>query len=361
MRNSYIFDFDFGFSLKGVASSLQTIFGQAAFYAPLTTSLFFRGTGSATFTRASTATVMGYGPTANLTDGQTLLTVDSGEARFVGARRISANNWSDTFADGTPIPEATLLGYLSEGAATNYFLNSGAPVTQTISLPTGTFTLGNILGSGSITSSAGTATATGYGVATSSATNTITVTVAGTVVFTVSGTVTQAQVENTAFATSYIPTAGAAVTRAPDALSYTLAGNLNQAAGSAYVEIQSFIVAGSSTPDGRVIGTLNAPGSPMFIENGWLIGSYDNATAVQTTAGAAGIPYKGATSWGMGRTSIKNGGTPATGAYAGSFGMTTLAIGGDGGTLNQSVYGTVKNVRIWQTQLPDATLQAITA
>ena len=131
----------------GTLSGIGAVLASAGFFTPLTHSLVLQqGTGLPAFMRTSTATVMGYAPTANLADGQTLLTVDSGEARFSGARRISANTWSDTFADGTPIPASTLLGYLSEGSATNYFLNSGAPVTQTISLPTGTFTLGNILG-----------------------------------------------------------------------------------------------------------------------------------------------------------------------------------------------------------------------
>ncbi len=91
------------------------------FFAPLTTSLVpYRAGGSATptFTRATVATVMGVGPTDNAVHGQKLLTVASGEARFQGARRISANNWSATYTDGTPIPSTLLLGYLAEGAAT---------------------------------------------------------------------------------------------------------------------------------------------------------------------------------------------------------------------------------------------------
>lgn len=99
---------------------LAQILGGANFFADLTHSLVpNRGTGSPTFTRATTATVMGYGPTANSGDSQTLLTVAANEARFVGARRISEGVWSDTFADGSPIPSSTLLGYQTEGARTN--------------------------------------------------------------------------------------------------------------------------------------------------------------------------------------------------------------------------------------------------
>mgnify|MGYP000219781622 CR=1 FL=1 len=102
----------------------------APFYAQLTNSLVLnRGTGSPTFTRATTATVMGYGPAANSGDSQVLLTAASGEARFVGARRISGGVWSNTFADGSPIPAATNLGYLAEAAATNLCLQSNAFTT----------------------------------------------------------------------------------------------------------------------------------------------------------------------------------------------------------------------------------------
>lgn len=83
-----------------------------------------------TFTRATTATVMGYAAAANLIDGQTLLTAASGEARFQGARRISEGVWSTLFADGTAIPDATLKGYLSELAGTNLCLQSNAFTTS---------------------------------------------------------------------------------------------------------------------------------------------------------------------------------------------------------------------------------------
>lgn len=98
---------------------VSQLLSSSPFYAQLTKSLVLqRGTGSPTFTRATVATVMGYGPTANSGDAQVLLSCASGEARFQGARRISEGVWSDTFADGTLIPTATLKGYLAEGART---------------------------------------------------------------------------------------------------------------------------------------------------------------------------------------------------------------------------------------------------
>jgi len=299
-------------------------------------------------------------------DGGTDIIHPTDAAQLIVAKTIKdymiAKGWMHEML---PIPAATLLGYLSEGSATNYFLNSGAPVTQTISLPTGTFTLGNILGSGSITSSAGTATATGYGVATASATNTITVTVAGTVVFTVAGTVTQAQVENTVFATSYIPTAGTAVTRAADALSYPTAGNILAASFTLYFEFTP-----NYAPAGRTVflwaSFTNSTNytdiyhdSTNLIFRKFIAGVGYLATIPLNYV--AGTTYKIAVSSGASGTNIAVGGvvgTPNANTVIPLISASVQVLA-DGSSARQPV-AQAKNERLWQTQLPNLTLQAIT-
>lgn len=102
----------------------------APFYAPRTSSITqTRGSGTPTITRATTATVMGYAPAAVLADGQTLLTVASGELRLQGARRISEGVWSTVDAAGVPIPAATLDGSVVEAAATNLRFESNTLTT----------------------------------------------------------------------------------------------------------------------------------------------------------------------------------------------------------------------------------------
>jgi hypothetical protein len=81
------------------------------------------------------------------------------------------------------------------GLSVNYNLFTATATlnTQTVTLPVGTFTLGFASGGGSIMSAVSTAVAAGLGTITAGQTQTITVTVAGMIVFTVIGTVNQAQ------------------------------------------------------------------------------------------------------------------------------------------------------------------------
>ncbi len=82
------------------------------------------GTGSPTFTRATTACVMAYAADAVSGDVQKLITVSSGEARFFGARRVSSGVYSTTLSDGTPIPSSELLGCMIEPAFTQLTLHN---------------------------------------------------------------------------------------------------------------------------------------------------------------------------------------------------------------------------------------------
>lgn len=143
-----------------------------------------------TFARASGATSGTY-LDAN---GSSYITYASGEPRFL--------------AGGVKIEPAT----------TNRLLNSTAPVTQTTaSLATGTYCLW-VIGSGSATSSAGTAIGSGFGAATAGVPNVITLTGAGTVTVTVSGSLDRFQLELAPAPTTFVATAGAVATRAVEQL-----------------------------------------------------------------------------------------------------------------------------------------------
>lgn len=264
-----------------------------------------------------------------------------------------------TEAQGAAIADATLKGYLAEPAATNYFLNSGAPATQTTaSLGTGTYCCW-VRGAGNIAIAGGTATITGGGSATAATPLVFAVTVAGTVVCTYTATLTFVQLENNAFPTSQIDTAGIAVTRNTDILSYPISGNVLGVVGTSYAEF-----------------TTNSSNAANYI---YIIGSASNAcmliwpdltlsildSGVQRSFNTLSLPYqtkqKAATAWGGSRTNAAfNGGISAAVGFSGDLSLTgSLILGNDNTGVNYQ-NGNIRNVRIWQTQLSDAILRAIT-
>lgn len=172
--------------------------------------------------------------------------VESKGATLTFARTGVAYN-PDTgaqIATGTPRYVTGKSGsaiYIEEGT-TNIFADGTPPTTQTLSVTTansGKWTV-SVRGNGSVISSAGTATATGYGVATAGTPNSITVTGAGTVVYTVSGVDanTRIQVENKSYATSW---QSSTATRNAETLSFNPTGIVTPTQGtvSAWVYVPS--------------------------------------------------------------------------------------------------------------------------
>lgn len=159
------------------------------------------------------------GSTSLATPGCTFLDPATGEA-------ISANRaWNMVGPGGLVLPM-----YSAFPAATNLFLNSQAPATQNVSVVTGSVTV-TAIGSGyTITTSAGTATGSGFGAVTMGTPQVLTITGNGTITLTVSGTPVGAtvQVQSGAQRTPLIVTAGSSATRAADANIWTMADALTQ-------------------------------------------------------------------------------------------------------------------------------------
>lgn len=185
----------------------------------------------------------------------------------------------------------TCLGLLIEGSCTNFLLNSGAPATQTTaSLAVGFYCLW-ITGTGSATSSAGTAVGTGFGAATSGSPNFIHVTTAGTVTVTVSGSPSTFQLENQSFPSSYIATTGTTATRSADQITI-LAGYsspagqyLNGSQGTVYC---NFLLEGV---DSNIVGAqwvfaLNPTSTASF---GVFANSTNNQLQIGTSTGGDAV------------------------------------------------------------------------
>ncbi len=168
------------------------------------------------------------------------------------------------------------------------------------------------------------------------------------------------QFENGAFASTPIPTTTVAVTRNADVLTYPSAGNAVAAAGTIYCECTVAGAAGSGQKD---IFSIDTSGAQNFIGNGaYQIFTKNRADTSQVglSTAVAGAVFKFACNWLVGGNF--NGavggvvGTPASQTATPT--LTTINIGHTGGAAQ--LFGTLKNGRIWQRQLPDATLQALT-
>lgn len=154
------------------------------------------------------------------------------------------------------------------------------------------------------------------------------------------------------------------VSKATDLLTYPTSGNIIGTTGSCYAEaaISVAAVATNVVIIGIYPGSGNG-GMPLRIITD-TVGFYDgtvNRTGVSFTG--SNVIQKIATSWGgtSGSTFV-GGSSQAASGFDGDMGIDpNMVISGqtDGSGVN-SVMGTIKNVRIWQRSLPDATLQAMT-
>lgn len=172
-----------------------------------------------------------------------------------------------------------------------------------------------------------------------------------------------AQLEDGAsFASTPIPTTTVAVTRNADVLTYLSAGNVSDAAGSTYAEIASF--GNLFTASAAIVSSFNGGTSSFSQTNSATsINIADGTTTVAlTVTSLVNRSAKVASSWGVLKMSVSEGGLISTSAaYDGSFSSTSIGIGQHGGGGANALHGTFKNVRIWQRQLPDTTLQVLTA
>jgi hypothetical protein len=185
-----------------------------------------------TFTRASTATFVG-------SDGL-IQSAAINEPRF----------------DHDPV-SLDCKGLLIEEARTNAIIQSDTLATQTITVTAVAHTL-SFYGTGTVVlSGAHSATVVGTGAYPARTTLTFTPS-AGSLILTVTGSVTQAQLEVGAFRTSYIPTTTAALTRSADVCSITggdFTGFYNQSEGTVVSKLVAASGIGSVTQSPFSIST----------------------------------------------------------------------------------------------------------
>jgi hypothetical protein len=328
-----------------------------------------------------------------------------------------------TEATGVAIPDATLHGYVAEGARTNlatyseeigdaHWLSSNLTrVADSAVSPAGTMTADSVTGdylyqSKTVAASAvytfsyyaklGTATQNQYAIydETNSAFIIAQTVATGvnastwtrvTVTFTTpagcttariypmrvdTGTVYLwgAQLEAGAFASSYIPTVASAVARNADVLTYPTAGNFSGTLGSAYAEV--------ATEWGGASDTYAGSNAVRFLSQ-YNFGKFDFVVYTNKVGLNDGTAWRLGNVFAGGNTiqkiAIKWGGT-STKTFLNGIASSAFGFDGDmnmgirmgvGSTAievaNTQLYGTIRNVKIWKKALTDAQLANLTS
>lgn len=176
-----------------------------------------------------------------------------------------------------------------------------------------------------------------------------------------------AQLEAGAFATSYIPTTTASVTRAFDsAIVNTLSSiGFNTAQGSIYSEFD--VIAVNTAFRSAVYGTSDSGFNRLALRASdsainYPIGAIGTGTGVVSLAGSpitANTPVRIAMAYGSNMGYSQNGAAPVTNASASAVGGTAFSIGSVGGVL--PLNGHIRRLRYYPRRINDTQLQALTA
>lgn len=164
------------------------------------------------------------------------------------------------------------------------------------------------------------------------------------------------QFEAGAFASSPIPTTTVAVARNAEVFTYPSAGNISGTVGTIYAEV----VRGTQV-SGRIVD-FNNPFRAFFVDTG---SGLNDGTSSITGNGSSVVNslMKIAFNWG-GDVAIGsiNGAAPSgSGAFDGNLDITGPLYVGTTATPDQSLFGTIRNLRFYPVALSAAQLQAMTS
>ena len=302
----------------------------------------------------------------NATTGQNLVTFTrASSGTFVGSDGVLQTASTDVPRFDHNPTTGESLGLLVEEARTNVLLNSATLSTQSVTVAAAANTL-SFYGTGTVTltgvSTAGPLVGTG---ANNRVSLTFTPTV-GVLILTVSGSVTNAQLEAGAFPTSYIPTTTATVTRAADVASITGANFsswYNQTEGTVFG--QFLRTASTNTQQGRVFSFNDGTNTNAF--EIYQTGGSNPAAQITATTGQAlwtpsgftvGTSIKEVLGYKLNNSNASFNGSAETLDTVCNIPTVTQARIGDRQDGVRTLNGTIQRLTYWPTRL--ATLQAIT-
>ena len=264
--------------------------------------------------------------------------------------------------DHDPVTLAS-RGLLIEESRTNLVFPSATLTTQTRTVTAVAHTL-SFYGTGTVVlSGVAIATVTGTGAFPTRTTLTFTPT-AGSLILTVTGTVTEAQLEAGAFPTSYIPTTTSALARAADVCSITGAnftGMYNQPEGTLFADARVETAARSA--NGFFTSLYNASSNEFSLRifsNQVQITVRDGASKDFNVGGVATNMKVAAAYSSLNNVASLNNGAIATGTASNLPAMTGLSVGS---RFASSTFcnGHLAAIRYYKKRLPNAKLQALTA
>jgi hypothetical protein len=255
------------------------------------------------------------------------------------------------------------LGLLIEPAATNLLLNSATLGTQSVTVTAAAHTL-SFYGSGTVTlSGSADAVATGAGVYPARTTLTFTP-AAGTLTLTVSGTVQFANLEAGAYASSWVPTTGAAATRAAETATFSgadFARGYVAGRGTLQVEVQLLAWVSNATVLFLNDGAGNNAVQPVYMVSTNVRPRVQASGVTQANVNAAGTPmlgavYSGAIAYATDNVLMcLNGGAVVQDTSATIPAMDRITASSSGAAY------LVRAINYWPTPLTAAELQAVTA
>jgi hypothetical protein len=261
------------------------------------------------------------------------------------------------------------LGLLVEEQRINLLLNSATLSTQSVTSAATAYTL-SFYGTGTVTLS-GTSTAGPLvGTASNQRVSLTFTPTAGTLTLTVSGSVTNANLEAGSFATSWIPTTGTSATRSADIPTITgtaFSGWFNQGQGSLYyraalggIGSQNYIAAldaGAGFANSHTAYcTSGTPRYDVFVSSV----AQSQLTPAPATSVSAGTAFDFAYAYAANDFSAsRSGGAVSTDAAGTPPSISRLVIGSNGTTFHAN--GPISRLVFWPQRLPDAALRALTA